>query len=140
MTPQQITLVQKSFADVKPIANVAADIFYKRLFALDPSLRMMFKGDIERQGQMLMSMIGTAVAGLSNLETLAPVVRKLGARHVGYGVRNEHYVTVGSALMWTLEQGLGSKFKPEVRDAWAGAYELLSEVMQLGALEATATA
>ena len=78
MTPQQITLFQKSFADVKPIAGAAAELFYTRLFALDPSLRSMFKGDITRQGQMLMSMIGTAVMGLSNLETLAPVVRKLG--------------------------------------------------------------
>ena len=95
----------------------------------------MFKGEMTKQGQMLMSMIGAAVNGLRNLETLAPVVRQLGARHAGYGVRTEHYATVGSALMWTLEQGLGEKFTPEVRAAWAGAYDLLSEVMQLGAME-----
>ena len=135
MNPQQIDLVQKSFGDVKPIAATAAELFYSRLFTLDPSLRGMFKGDMARQGQMLMSMIGAAVAGLKNLETLAPVVRQLGARHVGYGVRTEHYATVGSALMWTLEQGLGAKFTPAVREAWAAAYDLLSEVMQLGALE-----
>jgi hemoglobin-like flavoprotein len=135
MSPQQIDLVQKSFADVKPIAATAAELFYSRLFTLDPSLRGMFKGDIARQGQMLMSMIGAAVAGLKNLETLAPVVRQLGARHAGYGVRTEHYATVGAALLWTLEQGLGAKFTPAVREAWAAAYELLSEVMQLGALE-----
>ena len=135
MNPQQIDLVQKSFGDVKPIAATAAELFYSRLFTLDPSLRGMFKGDIARQGQMLMSMIGAAVAGLKNLETLAPVVRQLGARHAGYGVRTEHYATVGSALMWTLEQGLGAKFTPAVREAWTAAYALLSEVMQLGALE-----
>ncbi|MRD46783.1 globin family protein [Caenimonas koreensis] len=135
MTPQQITLVQKSFADVKPIAGPAANLFYNRLFTLDPSLRKMFKGDLTAQGQMLMSMIGAAVMGLSNLEVLAPAVRKLGARHAGYGVRTEHYAVVGSALLWTLEQGLGSKFTPQVREAWTGAYELLSEVMQLGAME-----
>jgi hemoglobin-like flavoprotein len=135
MTPRQIDLVQKSFNDVKPIAATAAELFYKRLFALDPSLRPMFKGEMARQGQMLMSMIGAAVSGLRNLETLAPVVRKLGARHVGYGVKTEHYATVGSALLWTLEQGLGDKFTPEVREAWTGAYTLLSEVMQLGAME-----
>ena len=135
MNPQQIDLVQKSFGDVKPIAATAAELFYSRLFTLDPSLRGMFKGDIARQGQMLMSMIGAAVAGLKNLETLAPVVRQLGARHAGYGVRTEHYATVGSALMWTLEQGLGAKFTPAVREAWTAAYDLLSEVMQLGALE-----
>ncbi|MBC7601802.1 MAG: hemin receptor [Ramlibacter sp.] len=135
MTPKQISLVQKSFADVKPIAGPAATLFYNRLFSLDPSLRRMFKGDLTLQGQMLMSVIGTAVSGLSNLETLAPIVRKLGARHVGYGVRTEHYAIVGSALLWTLEQGLGAKFTPDVRDAWVGAYDLLSEVMQLGAIE-----
>lgn len=138
MTPHQIDLVQKSFAEVKPIAAAAAELFYDRLFTLDPSLRSMFKGEMGKQGQMLMSMIGAAVGGLRNLETLAPVVRQLGARHVGYGVREEHYATVGSALLWTLEQGLGAKFTPEVRDAWASAYGLLSDVMQMGALETAA--
>lgn len=135
MTPQQIDLVQKSFADVKPIAAAAAELFYNRLFTLDPALRPMFRGEMGQQGQMLMSMIGAAVNGLSNLEKLAPVVRQLGARHVRYGVRTEHYATVGSALLWTLEQGLGPKFTPPVRNAWAEAYTLLSEVMQMGAIE-----
>lgn len=135
MTPQQIDLVQKSFADVKPIAATAAELFYSRLFTLEPALRPMFKGDMGKQGQMLMSMIGAAVAGLKNLETLAPVVRQLGARHVRYGVRTEHYAIVGSALLWTLAQGLGAKFTPAVREAWTEAYALLSDVMQLGALE-----
>jgi hemoglobin-like flavoprotein len=140
MSPTQIDLVQKSFNEVKPIAAVAADLFYDRLFTLDPSLRALFTGDMKRQGQMLMSMIGAAVSGLSNLETLAPVVRQLGARHAGYGVRAEHYQTVGGALLWTLEQGLGPKFTPPVREAWAAAYELLAEVMQLGAADAEAAA
>lgn len=135
MSPQQIDLVQRSFNEVKPIAAAAADLFYNRLFMLDPSLRHLFKGEMTKQGQMLMSMIGAAVAGLRNLEKLAPVVRQLGARHAGYGVRTEHYVTVGTALLWTLEEGLGEKFTPQVREAWAAAYDLLSEVMQLGAME-----
>lgn len=138
MTPHQINLVQRSFVDVKSIADVAAELFYARLFMLDPSLRPMFKGDMAKQGQMLMSMIGAAVSGLRNLEALAPVVRQLGARHVRYGVRDEHYATVGTALLWTLEKGLGEKFTPEMRDAWASTYQLLAEVMQLGAMEATA--
>jgi hemoglobin-like flavoprotein len=138
MTPTQIELVQKSFADVKPIAATAAELFYHRLFTLDPDLRSLFKGDMARQGQMLMSMIGAAVAGLSNLDALAPVVRQLGSRHVGYGVKTEHYETVGTALVWTLEQGLGEKFTPAVREAWTSAYGLLADVMQLGALETRA--
>lgn len=135
MTPQQINLVQETFADVKPIAATAAELFYNRLFTLDPALRPLFKGEMGQQGQMLMSMIGAAVSGLKDLERLAPVVRQLGARHVRYGVKAQHYATVGSALLWTLEQGLGPKFTPDVRDAWTAAYTLLSDVMQLGALE-----
>jgi hemoglobin-like flavoprotein len=138
MTPRQIDLVQHTFALVKPMAAAASEMFYARLFQLDPSLRSMFRNDMSKQGQMLMSMIGAAVAGLRNLESLSPVVRQLGARHVNYGVQPEHYDTVGVALLWTLEQGLGDDFTPEVRDAWAAAYGLLSEVMQLGAMEATA--
>lgn len=135
MTPQQIDLVQQSFARVQPIADAAAELFYDRLFSLDPSLRAMFRGDMKQQGRMLMSVLGIAVNGLRNLDTLAPVVRKLGARHVAYGVKTEHYQTVGAALLWTLEQGLGSFFTPDVRDAWATAYELLATVMQMGAAE-----
>ena len=140
MESRQIDLVQQSFAEVKPIAATAAELFYGRLFALDPSLRPLFKGDIVRQGQMLLSMIGAAVAGLRNLDTLAPVVRQLGARHAGYGVCKEHYATVGAALLWTLEQGLGPKFTLDVKLAWADAYALLSSVMQAGAEEAATLA
>ena len=68
--------------------------------------------------------------------SLVAVLRNLGARHVGYGVREEHYVTVGTALLWTLSAGLGEKFTPEVREAWTAAYGLLADVMQFGALEA----
>jgi hemoglobin-like flavoprotein len=140
MTPRQIDLVQTTFSQVKPIASAAAEMFYARLFQLDPSLRSMFRNDMAKQGQMLMGMIGAAVGGLRNLESLSPVVRQLGARHVNYGVRPEHYDTVGVALLWTLEQGLEDGFTTEVRDAWAAAYELLSETMQLGAMEAQAAA
>ena len=136
MNSEQINIVQTSFEEVRPIAPVAAELFYDRLFTLDPSLKPLFRGDMATQGRMLMSMLGSAVKGLSDLDALAPVLRNLGARHVGYGVREEHYVTVGTALLWTLDQGLGAKFTPEVREAWTAAYGLLADVMQFGALEA----
>jgi hemoglobin-like flavoprotein len=136
MNSEQINLVQASFAEVRPIATVAAELFYTRLFVLDPSLRPLFKGDLAHQGRMLMAMINSAVNGLTQLDTMVPVVRQLGARHVKYGVRDEHYATVGSALLWTLEQGLGDKFTPAVSDAWAAAYDMLAGVMQTGAIEA----
>lgn len=135
MNSEQINLVQSSFAEVRPIAATAAGLFYQRLFALDPALRPMFKGDLTHQGRMLMAMLTAAVNGLTHLDTLVPVVRQLGARHAGYGVRESHYDTVGTALLWTLEQGLGDKFTHEVRSAWAAAYELLAHVMQMGAIK-----
>jgi len=136
MNSEQINLVQASFAEVRPIAPVAAELFYARLFIVDPSLRPMFKGDLVHQGRMLMAMLNSAVNGLTQLDTMMPVVRQLGARHAKYGVRDEHYATVGSALLWTLEQGLGDKFTPAVREAWAAAYDMLAGVMQIGAVEA----
>jgi hemoglobin-like flavoprotein len=136
MQTTQIDLVQQSFAQVKPIADQAAALFYDRLFTLDPSLRPLFRGDIQRQGQMLMSMIGAAVGGLRDLPRLAPVLHQMGARHAGYGVQDAHYDTVAEALLWTLEQGLGEGFTPQVRDAWIAAYGLLAGAMQAGAKEA----
>jgi hemoglobin-like flavoprotein len=137
MNSEQVSLVQTSFEDVRPIAVVASELFYTRLFVLDTSLRPLFKGNMADQGRMLMSMLSSAVGGLTRLDTLAPVLRNLGARHVAYGVRDEHYETVGSALLWTLEQGLGDKFTPAVREAWTLAYGLLSGTMQAGAREAS---
>ncbi len=129
MTPEQIDLVQESFKKVVPIKEAAAELFYNRLFEVDPSLRALFKTDMAEQGRKLMAMLGTAVGGLKNPETILPAVQDLGARHAGYSVRPEHYETVGGALVWTLEQGLGEDFTDEVKDAWVAAYTLLSSVM-----------
>lgn len=136
MNQNQVALVQSSFEHVRPIAETAAEIFYSQLFTMDPALRPMFKGDMATQGRMLMSVLNSAVAGLSDLDALAPVLRNLGARHVNYGVQDEHYVTVGAALLTTLSAGLGDKFTPDVREAWTAAYGLLADVMQFGAMEA----
>jgi hemoglobin-like flavoprotein len=140
MQTQQIAIVQTTFQAVEPIAAQAAEAFYARLFELDPSLRRLFKSDMPTQGRMLMAMIGTAVRGLADAARLVPTLKQMGARHVGYGVRDDHYDTVGSALLWTLEQGLGEAFTPEARSAWAAAYELLAGVMKEGAAEAQAKA
>ncbi|GIX27444.1 MAG: hemoglobin [Burkholderiales bacterium] len=136
MTPQQIALVQSTWSKVVPIQEQAARLFYDKLFEMDPSLRPLFKGDMVEQGRKLMAMINTAVNGLTRLNEIVPAVQALGRRHVGYGVKEAHYETVGAALLWTLEQGLGPSFTPEVRQAWATAYGLLAGVMK----EAAATA
>jgi hemoglobin-like flavoprotein len=129
VTPAEIHLVKDSFRKVVPIADQAAALFYARLFELDPALRPMFRGDMAEQGRKLMTMIATAVASLERLDTIVPAIRALGARHAGYHVTDDHYATVGAALLWTLEKGLGPEFTPEVRAAWTTTYSLLANVM-----------
>ena len=135
MNEQQITLVQESFEQVRPIADVAAAMFYDYLFLLDPELRRMFPADLSGQGKMLMSVLGSAVCGLNNPQALVPVLKQLGRRHVGYGVQDEHYDVVGAALILTLETGLADSFTEEVADAWRAAYDLIATVMKEGAHE-----
>lgn len=135
VTQTQKVLVQQSFAAVAPIADDAAALFYRRLFELDPSLERMFKGDMTEQRRKLMQMLTAAVKGLDRLEQLVPVVEDLGRRHVGYGVNDAHYDTVGAALLWTLEKGLGKAFTPEVHEAWAAVYGLLATTMKNAAKE-----
>ncbi|WMI65402.1 globin family protein [Aestuariibaculum sp. YM273] len=132
MEQKTITLVQESFEKVKPIAATAAEIFYSKLFELDPALKPLFpSGDeaMKVQGNKLMTMLGAAVVGLSNLEALIPVLQDLGKRHVGYNVTPEHYSTVGAALLDTLATGLGDDFTSEVKEAWASVYGTMSTVM-----------
>lgn len=130
MTPEQIELVQSTWDMVKPIKEDAAALFYGRLFELDPTLKELFTGDMKAQGTKLMTMIQTAVNGLSNLEAIVPAVQALGERHVSYGVKPGHYATVGEALIWTLEQGVGEAFTDEARTAWIETYSVLAETMK----------
>lgn len=124
-----IDLVQHSFMRIEPMSMVVARTFYERLFETHPDIRTLFTGDMDSQGERLMDMIGAAVAGLDDLETLVPVVQQLGARHRKYGVETAHYGAVAEALIWTLEQGLADAFTPEVRTAWVNVYGVLAETM-----------
>lgn len=137
ITPEQKKLVQSSWAQVVPIADTAAGLFYNRLFEIDPSLRPLFTSDINEQGRKLMQMIGTAVRGLDKLDEIVPAVQALGRRHVGYGVKDEHYDTVASALLWTLEKGLGDAYTPAVAEAWTSTYTLLAGVMKSATSESS---
>ena len=130
MTNQQIQLVQQSFELITPVLESATTTFYDRLFQLDPSLRRMFRSPQEEQARKLAHVLTVVVKGLGKPEQILPSVEQLGLCHPSYGVRPEHYATVGAALLWTLQSGLGEAFTSEVRDAWASAYLLLSSVMQ----------
>jgi hemoglobin-like flavoprotein len=130
MTIDQKQLIRQTFSTVAPIANQAAALFYAKLFELDPSLRVLFRGDMKKQGQKLMQALAFAVKGLDQMEQLVPVLQEMGRRHVVYGVKETHYATVGEALIATLAQALGPDFTPEARNAWIQVYGVLATVMK----------
>jgi len=129
MTQDTVTLVQESWKKVEVIAPQAAILFYHNLFSIDPNLKVLFTGDMEKQGQKLMAMIGLAVGKLHELQEVAPVLQSLAKRHVKYGVTESHYATVGTALIQTLSQGLGDDFTPNVKEAWTTVYGTMASVM-----------
>ena len=128
-----IQLVQTSWQKVIAIGPQAAALFYQNLFEADPTLKPLFKGDLQAQGKKLIEMITTAVNKLTELNVLVPVLQNLGKRHGGYGVQDSHYDTVGAALLKTLGQGLGNEFTQEVRAAWASVYGVMADVMKAAA-------
>lgn len=133
-TPQQKDLVRSTRALVKPMQDEAARLFYDRLLQIDPTTRPLFAStDMAEQGKKLMQMINVAVAGLERLDAIWSAVKDLGRRHAGYGVKEEHYESVGAALLWTLGQGLGEKLTPQVEEAWAETYGTLTDIMKDGA-------
>jgi nitric oxide dioxygenase len=129
VTPEQIQLVQQSFAKVAPISEQAATIFYDRLFEVAPAVRAMFPDDMKEQRKKLMTTLAVVVGGLSNLEAVLPAASALAKRHVSYGATPEHYPVVGGALLFTLEKGLGDGWTPPVAAAWSAAYGTLSTYM-----------
>lgn len=135
LTPEQKFLIQKSFTQIIPRAEAVAGLFYRRLFELDPSLRAMFQGDIAAQSRKLMQTLKLAVHNLNRWDELIPVLQLLGRQHAGYGVTKAHYDTVAEALLWTLAEGLGADFTPDVVAAWTEMYTLLVGVMQAAALQ-----
>ena len=130
MTPAQIELVQSTWQQVLPIRAAAADLFYGRLFELAPDTRPLFQRDIHAQGAMLMATLDAVVRSLHDLGAMLPMACQLARRHVAYGVQPQHYDSVGTALLWTLEQGLGAAMTPAAREAWRLAYAALAEAMK----------
>jgi hemoglobin-like flavoprotein len=129
MTPQQVALVQDSFAKVAPISEQAAALFYDRLFEIAPQVKPMFPDDMTEQRRKLMMMLAAVVNGLGNLASILPAASALAKRHVDYGAKAEHYPVVGAALLWTLQTGLGDGWTPELADAWTTAFGTLSGYM-----------
>jgi hemoglobin-like flavoprotein len=141
MLSTQKKLIQDTWAQVVPIADRAATLFYQRLFEIDPSTRPLFQvTDMAQQRKKLLQVLSVAVSSLDNLGALRKTVEDLGRRHAGYGVKDAHYDSVGVALLWTLEQGLGSAWTPEAAAAWKEVYGLLSCIMRQAQQETMAKA
>jgi len=134
MNMQTRTLIRSTWQQVVPVADAAADLFYRRLFEIDPGLRPLFAGaDMDAQKASLLQALSAVVDGLEDIDRLQPRLAALGRRHVGYGATPKHYESVGAALLWTLEQGLGAAWSESVEAAWRDAYGLVSGVMQAAA-------
>ena len=129
MTPHEKRMVTQSWAQVEPISEQAAELFYGRLFELDPDLKALFKGDMQAQGRKLMASLALVVTSLDDLDGLVPVLQVMGRSHRGYGVKASDYDTVGAALLWTLGQGLGEAFTEDVKASWTEAYGLVATTM-----------
>ena len=136
MTPDQKRFVRETWEQVTPIADTAATLFYDRLFAIDPDLRDLFREtDMAAQRDKLVATLANVVQNLDYLEILVPTIEDLGRRHVGYGVTDAHYDSVGAALLWTLARGLGDSWTPEAEAAWTEAYGTISGIMRRAAAE-----
>src|SRR3984885_14468140 len=126
MTPDQVKLVQESFAKVAPISDQAAVIFYDRLFEVAPQVKAMFPVDMTEQRKKLMATLAVVVNGLAKLESILPAASALAQRHVAYGAKPAHYPVVGAALLWTREKGPGGPGPPGVAAAGPAASGPLS--------------
>jgi hemoglobin-like flavoprotein len=129
MDQAQVALVQRSFDRASRLGAHVAATFYAELFAIDPTLRSMFRGDMIVQSEKLMMTLRALVEGLASPETILPVIRRLAVKHLDYGVEAHHYATVGTALMRTLRHELAAEFTAPTREAWDAAYHLLAEAM-----------
>jgi hemoglobin-like flavoprotein len=129
MNSHQLAIVQSSFAQVEPVADQVADLFYARLFEMHPEFRPLFPQEMDLQKAKLIAMLTFIVESLMMLDALIPALQQLGERHQGYGVINDYYRPLGAALIWALEQALGDQFTPEMRRAWVGVYTMMANTM-----------
>lgn len=129
MTPRQVELVRETWRGILPIRDTFAELFYRKLFDLDPALRALFGSDLREQGRSLVAMVSIAVRHLHQPEKVEQALRELGRRHVHYGAREQHYLTVGTAWILTLDLSLGEAFTAEMRQAWEAAYGFLVRAM-----------
>jgi len=129
MNVDQAELIRHSLIQVHPIADQIARSFYAHLFEVNPHLRKLFQGDMDRQGAMLMTSLELAVSNLDDRESILPAIRALGERHLSYGVKAADFPLSKEAYLWAMEKHLGEEFTPELKQAWAAAFDALLQAM-----------
>jgi hemoglobin-like flavoprotein len=132
LPPGHVAELRRTWQRVVPMADEVAQLFYERLFEIDPSLRALFQTDPLVRRRKLMDALEFIVAHVDRPDDLGPMLAALGQRHVGYGVRAGHYAVAGEALLWTLDEGVGVLCTPEAREAWVAVYELITAAMRGG--------
>ena len=135
MTPEDLTRVQAMLPSVAARADELSLVFYARLFALDPSLRSLFPGDLAAQRAKFVATLRAIIEALTPRDAFVPPVAELGADHIRYETKVKHYTVVGDALLWALRTTLPESWTPAVGEAWALAYDLVAETMLGGAAD-----
>jgi hemoglobin-like flavoprotein len=133
MTPREVQLIQATYPSLRPIGDQAVALFFARLFELDPSLRPLFHGERSRHGRQLIDLLGHVVRHLDEAGPRLAQAFSDAARECSARLQADHYVTIGTALLWTLRQVLGAGFSAEVESAWAALYRRLSGEIHEGA-------
>ena len=130
LTAEQIKCIRNSWRRILPIKEKFAELFYARLFELDPKIKPLFRGRLDFQGEKIMTTLNVVVNSIEDIKSVEAMLQAMGNRHIIYGVQAAHYETVGAALLYVLEQSLGDYFTDEVEDAWVTAYSLIASTMK----------
>jgi nitric oxide dioxygenase len=134
--PLELDTLETSFDLVAADGEALVDVFYDRLFAAVPAVAPLFaQTDMRRQKSMLLAALVLLRKSLRNLDAIIPTLRRLGACHVTYGARPEHYPIVGEVLIAAMAEVAGDAWRPEYERAWAAAYGVVATVMLEGAAE-----
>ena len=133
LTPAQKRLVRESFESASYYSVALTKLFYGRLFELEPTVRPLFKSNLEEQSLKLLDMLRTVVDALDRFEEVRPLLVELGRKHVTYGTRPEHYEVVSKALLWALSQALELEYDGEAKKAWDQMLRAISAAMLEGA-------
>jgi hemoglobin-like flavoprotein len=130
MKPEQIKLVKKTWKILMGInPKIIGDAFYSKLFTDHPAIRKLFPSDMNKQYIKLVDMLTSIIMNLDHLESVSEEIIAMSNRHTGYGVKPAHYEMVGSALLWTLQKGLGAEWSDDIENAWIACYQSLADTM-----------